>query len=130
MRRDWHLSRIYSHTPSKRPRKRGKAFAKFSRVDDDKIFTNRVLFECEVRFYRCLKKHSNISLTTFYYGSNCSRGFRVVFQDFFFVFVSCASSRRAILPIIDLAGTAFHSSQNVINDDVTRIMPGMKKVVK
>ena len=34
------------------------------------------------------------------------------------------------LPIIDLAGTAFHSSQNVINDDVTRIIPGMKKVVK
>jgi hypothetical protein len=29
-----------------------------------------------------------------------------------------------------LAGTAFHSSQNVINDDVTRIMPGIKTVVK
>lgn len=46
-------------------------------------------------------------------------------------------SRRCInvcmsvcLPIIDLAGTAFHSSQNVMNDDVTRMMPGMKKVVK
>jgi hypothetical protein len=29
-----------------------------------------------------------------------------------------------------LAGTAFHSSQNVIKDDVTRMMPGMKTVVK
>lgn len=34
------------------------------------------------------------------------------------------------LPIIDLAGTAFHSSQNVINDDVTNIIPGIKTVVK
>jgi hypothetical protein len=29
-----------------------------------------------------------------------------------------------------LAGTAFHSSQNVMKDDVTRIMPGMNTVVK
>jgi hypothetical protein len=29
-----------------------------------------------------------------------------------------------------LAGTAFHSSQNVMNDEVTRMMPGMKTVVK
>lgn len=29
-----------------------------------------------------------------------------------------------------LAGTAFHSSQNVIKDEVTRIIPGMKTVVK
>lgn len=29
-----------------------------------------------------------------------------------------------------LAGTAFHSSQNVMKDDVTRIIPGMKTVVK
>lgn len=35
-----------------------------------------------------------------------------------------------LLPIIDLAGTAFHSSQNVIKDDVTNIMPGIKTVVK
>lgn len=34
------------------------------------------------------------------------------------------------LPIIDRAGTAFHSSQNVINDDVTSIIPGIKTVVK
>lgn len=34
------------------------------------------------------------------------------------------------LPIITLAGTAFHSNQKVINDDVTNIMPGMKTVVK
>ena len=34
------------------------------------------------------------------------------------------------IPIITLAGTAFHSSQNVINDDVTRIIPGIKTVVK
>lgn len=34
------------------------------------------------------------------------------------------------LPIIVLAGVAFHSSQNVMKDDVTRIMPGMKTVVK
>lgn len=32
------------------------------------------------------------------------------------------------LPIIDLAGTAFHSSQNVINDDVTKIIPGDMKI--
>lgn len=34
------------------------------------------------------------------------------------------------LPIITLAGTAFHSNQNVINDDVTNIIPGIKTVVK
>ena len=32
------------------------------------------------------------------------------------------------LPIIDLAGTAFHSSQNVINDDVTKIIPEDMKI--
>lgn len=37
---------------------------------------------------------------------------------------------RCTLPIMDRAGTAFHSSQNVINDEVTRIMPGMNTVVK
>jgi hypothetical protein len=35
-----------------------------------------------------------------------------------------------ILPIIDLAGTAFHSNQNVIKDEVTSIIPGIKTVVK
>lgn len=35
-----------------------------------------------------------------------------------------------VTPIITLAGTAFHSSQNVINDDVTKIIPGMNTVVK
>lgn len=34
------------------------------------------------------------------------------------------------LPIIDLAGTAFHSNQNVMNDDVTKMIPGIKTVVK
>lgn len=34
------------------------------------------------------------------------------------------------LPIIERAGTAFHSSQNVINEDVTRIIPGINTVVK
>lgn len=34
------------------------------------------------------------------------------------------------LPIMDRAGTAFHSSQKVINDEVTRIMPGINTVVK
>lgn len=38
--------------------------------------------------------------------------------------------RGVLLPIIDLAGTAFHSNQNVMNDDVTNIMPGIKTVVK
>lgn len=33
-----------------------------------------------------------------------------------------------VLPIIDLAGTEFHSSQNVINEDVTRIIPCKYKV--
>jgi len=28
------------------------------------------------------------------------------------------------------AGTAFHSSQNVMKDDVTSMMPGMNTVVK
>jgi hypothetical protein len=28
------------------------------------------------------------------------------------------------------AGTAFHSSQNVMKDDVTNMMPGMNTVVK
>lgn len=31
---------------------------------------------------------------------------------------------------MDLAGTAFHSSQNVIKDDVTNIIPGINTVVK
>jgi hypothetical protein len=34
------------------------------------------------------------------------------------------------LPIMTRAGTAFHSSQNVMKEDVTNIMPGMKTVVK
>lgn len=34
------------------------------------------------------------------------------------------------LPIITLAGTAFHSNQNVMNDDVTSIIPGINTVVK
>lgn len=34
------------------------------------------------------------------------------------------------LPIMTRAGTAFHSSQKVINDEVTRIIPGIKTVVK
>lgn len=38
---------------------------------------------------------------------------------------ACADS-----PIITRAGTAFHSSQNVMKELVTRIMPGMKTVVK
>lgn len=33
-------------------------------------------------------------------------------------------------PIITLAGTAFHSSQKVMKDEVTNMMPGMKTVVK
>jgi hypothetical protein len=33
-------------------------------------------------------------------------------------------------PIMTRAGTAFHSSQNVMKDDVTNMMPGMKTVVK
>lgn len=34
------------------------------------------------------------------------------------------------VPIITRAGTAFHSSQKVINEEVTKIIPGMKTVVK
>lgn len=34
------------------------------------------------------------------------------------------------LPIMERAGTAFHSSQNVMNEDVTRIIPGINTVVK
>lgn len=34
------------------------------------------------------------------------------------------------VPIITRAGTAFHSSQKVMNEDVTRIIPGIKTVVK
>jgi len=34
------------------------------------------------------------------------------------------------IPIITLAGTAFHSRKNVMNDEVTNIIPGMKTVVK
>jgi hypothetical protein len=34
------------------------------------------------------------------------------------------------LPIIDRAGTAFHSNQNVMKDEVTKMMPGIKTVVK
>ena len=34
------------------------------------------------------------------------------------------------IPIMTRAGTAFHSNQNVMNDEVTRMMPGMKTVVK
>lgn len=86
--------------------------------DDDKIFTNRIY------------KHSNISLTTFLLRSNCFssssiRGNRGGFRFSFALRIFCFR-----LPIIDLAGTAFHSSQNVIKDDVTKIMPGMKTVVK
>jgi len=29
-----------------------------------------------------------------------------------------------------LAGTAFHSNQNVMKDEVTKMMPGMNTVVK
>ena len=35
-----------------------------------------------------------------------------------------------VTPNMILAGTAFHSSQNVIIDEVTRMMSGMKTVVK
>lgn len=35
-----------------------------------------------------------------------------------------------VTPSMIRAATAFHSSQNVMNDDVTKIMPGMKTVVK
>lgn len=35
-----------------------------------------------------------------------------------------------VTPIITRAGTAFHSSQKVMKDEVTRMMPGMKTVVK
>jgi hypothetical protein len=34
------------------------------------------------------------------------------------------------VPIMTRAGTAFHSSQNVMKDDVTNMMPGMNTVVK
>jgi hypothetical protein len=37
---------------------------------------------------------------------------------------------EANLPIMTRAGTAFHSSQNVMKEDVTNMMPGMKTVVK
>lgn len=47
-----------------------------------------------------------------------SKVFNLILVIFFYV------------PIITRAGTAFHSSQNVINDEVTNIMPGMKTVVK
>lgn len=36
----------------------------------------------------------------------------------------------AILPIMERAGTAFHSSQNVMKEEVTRIIPGINTVVK
>lgn len=35
-----------------------------------------------------------------------------------------------LLPIITRAGTAFHSNQKVMKDDVTKMIPGMKTVVK
>lgn len=35
-----------------------------------------------------------------------------------------------VTPIITRAGTAFHSSQKVMNELVTKIIPGMKTVVK
>lgn len=38
--------------------------------------------------------------------------------------------RPAVLPIMERAGTAFHSSQNVMKEEVTRIIPGIKTVVK
>lgn len=38
--------------------------------------------------------------------------------------------KRADLPIITRAGTAFHSSQKVMKELVTRMIPGMKTVVK
>lgn len=34
------------------------------------------------------------------------------------------------LPIMERAGTAFHSSQNVMNEEVTRMIPGINTVVK
>ena len=37
---------------------------------------------------------------------------------------------KVSLPIMTRAGTAFHSSQNVMKDDVTNMMPGMNTVVK
>jgi hypothetical protein len=37
---------------------------------------------------------------------------------------------EANIPIMTRAGTAFHSSQNVMKEDVTNMMPGMKTVVK
>lgn len=40
------------------------------------------------------------------------------------------SIRQPILPIMERAGTAFHSSQNVMKEEVTRIMPGINTVVK
>ena len=39
-------------------------------------------------------------------------------------------SMHKSIPIMTRAGTAFHSNQNVMNDEVTRMMPGMKTVVK
>ena len=35
-----------------------------------------------------------------------------------------------VTPIMTLAGTAFHSNQNVMKELVTRMMPGMKTVEK
>ena len=68
-----------------------------------------------------LKEHSNKS----------NFDIKHVRTSFFLTIYACVYVKRLkCLPIIDLAGTAFHSSQNVINDDVTRIIPGMKKVVK
>lgn len=37
---------------------------------------------------------------------------------------------KSSLPIITRAGTAFHSSQKVMKELVTKMIPGMKTVVK
>lgn len=47
-----------------------------------------------------------------------------------YIYILAEQRTQYTLPIITLAGTAFHSSQNVINEDVTRIIPGIKTVVK
>jgi hypothetical protein len=52
-----------------------------------------------------------------------------IFKKFMSLSIEMVTERH-LKSLHYLAGTAFHSSQNVMNDDVTKMMPGMNTVVK
>lgn len=88
------ISYLSPYTFQTRPRKRRK-HSQNSLVLMMIKYLQIVRFECEVLFYRCLKKHSNISLTTFYTTGRIALEAFELFFKISFVFVSCASRRSS-----------------------------------